>query len=82
MRGNTCLVSLKENIYHEKKKSALGIPVAHEPARTYTNTLCEQKREGVSLSLSLSLSLSIYIYIYIYIAQTVLGLYNMAFFNS
>ena len=73
MRGNTCLVSLKENIHHEKKySSTLGITIAHEPARTYITTLCGQKREGVSYSKKKKK-------VCMYIAQTVLALYNMAF---
>lgn len=55
-----------------KKKSTLGITIAHEPARTYITTLCGQKREGVSYSKKKKK-------VCMYIAQTVLALYNMAF---
>ena len=55
------MFSFSEGKYYSswKQKSALGITVAHEPARTYISTLCGQKREGVSHSKN-------YIYIYIY----------------
>ena len=54
------MFSFSEGKYYSswKQKSALGITVAHEPARTYISTLCGQKREGVSHSKN-------YIYIYI-----------------